>query len=95
MRYVIRVIEQVGPAVQPETHPNGKWVFRYDPEAFGGQGDAELTSKLKKAKRFPTKEAAMAFIMQQPKARPTRPDGKPNRPLLAFSLTVDPVEDKP
>lgn len=91
--YVIRVIAQVGPAVQPETHPNGKWIMRYDPEAFRGQGDAELTAKLKKAKRFPSKEAAITFIMQQPKARPVRADGKPNRPLLAFSLTIDPVEN--
>jgi hypothetical protein len=65
---------------------DGEYVKSYDPMAFGGRGDATFTSDLSKALKFQNITLAMRFAMRQPVNRPYRADGKPNRPLTAFTL---------
>lgn len=55
-------------------------------------GVCDLTDDLAEALRFPTKEAAFAAWRQQSTVMPLRPDGKPNRPLTAYSMTIEEVE---
>jgi hypothetical protein len=71
----------------------GNYLKCADIEAFGGRGDATFTANLAKAKRFPSFKAALAFWKQQSGTRPYRDDGLPNRPLTAFSVTVEKVPD--
>lgn len=74
----------------------GRYVVEYDPSADGflhyDGGRLETTVDRSRAKRFKTKEAAVAFWMTQaPEPWSIRPDGFPNRPLTAFHAAVEEV----
>lgn len=56
-------------------------------------GKADWTGDPEEAMRFPTKEAAHACWRAQSKVKPLRPDGQPNRPLTAYHVTVEPLEE--
>jgi hypothetical protein len=68
-----------------------EYVESCDVNAHRGRGDVKLTRGLAKAKRFPDFEAAMAYWKRQSTVRPLRPDGKPNRPLTAYNVTMENV----
>ena len=70
----------------------GEYLMRADIEAYDGRGYAEFTRKLKKAMRFASYEAAFEFWRAQSKVRPLRADGRPNRPLTAFNITIERVD---
>lgn len=72
-----------------------QWLKTFDVEAFDGRGDAEFTDDPTQALRFKDLAAAIAAWKTQSRRRPRREDGKPNRPLTAFSITFDTVEDHP
>jgi hypothetical protein len=65
------------------------WLKSYDIEAFDGRGNALFTDVPEKALRFADLGAAFEAWKTQSKRRPIREDGKPNRPLTAFSITFD------
>jgi hypothetical protein len=96
-RYVIRVLalagrEQLtGPG--EDDKPAGQWVRTYDPEYGGGRGVVDLTRRLEEAARFPSMQAALACYRYVPRARRTRPDGKLNRPMTAYTVDVGPEPD--
>lgn len=71
------------------------WVKRYDPDAFDGGGDVEFTSDPAEALSFATVSEALTFWKQVSTVRPVREDGKPNRPLTAFTTGVQPLPDVP
>ena len=52
----------------------------------------ETTSDKTEAKQFPDMVSAIEFWKQQSKILPFRPDGKPNRPLTAFTITFEQVD---
>lgn len=58
-----------------------------DPDGRGGRGSATFTPDLAQAKRFADVGAAIECWKAQSTKVPTRPDGKPNRPLTAYSIT--------
>ena len=87
MSYVIRLVAL-------DDHPVGQWLKSYDPEAHGGEGAAEGTFDLAEALRFPTAGEALLCWRQVPNAKPVRSDGRPNRPLTAFTVEIVPVEVK-
>jgi hypothetical protein len=64
----------------------GEYVKSYSPEAYDGRGDATFTKDITEARIFANITEAMEFTMRQPRNRPFRADGKPNRPLTAFTL---------
>ena len=70
-----------------------EYIESADVEAFEGRGDATLTKDIKRAKRFETQAEAFEFWRQQSKTRPLRGDGEPNRPLTAFNVTFETIED--
>lgn len=67
-----------------------RWVESYDPEGHDGRGDAILTGSRDRALVLPVADA-LDLYRAVPAARPTRPDGKPNRPLSAFTVEFEPV----
>jgi hypothetical protein len=66
--------------------PVGSYLASYNPEGAAGNGIAQWTSDPAQAMTFPTSEAAAACYRAVPLNRPLRPDGKPNRPLMRFSV---------
>jgi hypothetical protein len=81
-----------GPVLTPDTI-EGEFLKAYDPEAFGGFGTAEFTTKLPEAMSFPDAAAAITFSRQVPQSRPFRTDGRENRPLTTFHLEFLNEED--
>lgn len=84
MKYVIEVVDQ------------DRYLESYDLEFPNAKvyptGRAEFTEKLSKAMRFDSFREAMDTWKSQSITVPLRPDGKPNRPLTAFTVTIKSVE---
>lgn len=64
------------------------WVKSCDVDAMDGYGLAELTTDFAEALTFPDAGAAMRFWQRQSTVRPLRADGRPNRPLTAYTIEV-------
>lgn len=68
------------------TITHGAYLEWSDPDAHFGRGDDRWTFDIAKAKRFANFTEAMDCWKAQSTVRPLRPDGRPNRPLTAFSV---------
>lgn len=75
--------------------PVGLYLERYDPEAHDGLGDARWTETMAAALVFADVRAAMECWLTVPRCRPVRPDGRPNRPLMAYTVEFAPVAGVP
>jgi len=84
------VMEVLGTATEIFDRP--RYIENYDVDAYGGQGAADLTLDINKARKFNSFIDVMEAWKTQSTLRPFRPDGKPNRPLTAFS--VSPKQDE-
>lgn len=84
MKLTIRVLSA-------DDDESSAYVREFDPDANEGRGHVGLTGDPKKAKTFGSQREAWEFWRQQSKVRPLRPDGKPNRPLTAFSIAIEPL----
>jgi hypothetical protein len=62
-----------------------------DFEAHGGRGFVEFTPDESAALSFNSVNEAIEFWRTQSEVRPLRPDGKPNRPLTAYTVEVKQV----
>jgi hypothetical protein len=71
-----------------EGTPLGCYLAEHDSEANDCRGSASWTPDPAKALAFEAAEPAMTCHRAQPKTRPMRPDGKPNRPLTVFAITL-------
>lgn len=71
----------------------GAYLETYDPDAMGGYGAVTWTRDLQKAKLFAGMAEAMQEWMRTSTARPVRVDGRPNRPLSAYTITFEQQED--
>lgn len=71
-----------------------QYLKSYDIEAHNGRGSAELTEHIKDALRFPDTKAALDAWKTQSKTMPLREDGKPNRPLTAFTVELVSVNEQ-
>lgn len=82
-RFVMEVVEMFGdePVV-------AQYVEAFDVEAFGGIGVVFLTSRIEHALQFDSAADVMAAWTTQSLLRPLRADGKPNRPLTAYTIAV-------
>lgn len=73
-----------------------QWVVSMNPEASETDpptyptGYLTTTSDPKQAMLFPSFLHAAAYWKQQSVTVPLRPDGKQNRPLTAYSVTIEP-----
>lgn len=94
MTYVLRLVDLVGmvavrrPSGLPPDAATG-WVKEYDPNAHHGGGAVEATDDPEQAKQFPSLRAAMEEWRRvaDPPYHYRPHDGRPNRPLTAFSVT--------
>lgn len=92
------VMKLVAPALPlPPGHPAlalvGAWVIRYNPHADAQLWEPEMltyTHNVDEATRFEAPEALALWRT----ANGLRPDGKPNRPLTAFTVSLDRTEDR-
>ncbi len=63
------------------------WFLKdFDPNDRGGRGEASFTHDLKEAKRFDSAASVFECWRTQSTVLPIRPDGKPNRPLTAYTI---------
>lgn len=93
-----RVIRLVGLATgEFETPADGTWVVAYNPSGQGFFIDGErqhtkttcmlhVTREAAKAKRFD--DAAKAFLFYKQDSGRTRDDGRPDRPLTAYTVEI-------
>ena len=75
---------------------SGAYIKSFDPDEHAPgmpypTGLVDVTKHRREALHFATAGDALAFICQQSKSVPLRPDGKPNRPLSALTLLIEPV----
>lgn len=80
MSFVIRVYGFANGVHCPHA---GKYVLTFDHEANDGLGAGRFTDDISKAMTFATFTDAFEFWRKSPACRPSREDGKPNRPLTA------------
>lgn len=78
------------------THPGqagivGQYLRSWDVDAFDGRGRADFTADPAKAHCFESFAAAVAVWNRQSTIRPTRPDGRPNKPLTAYSVEFEQI----
>jgi hypothetical protein len=66
----------------------GQFVRKVDLDAHDGRGLVEFTPDPRQALRFACAFDALALWRSESKARPTRRDGQPNRPLTATSIEI-------
>jgi hypothetical protein len=79
---------------------DGEFLVEYDPERDGTAPDGSpmfahvvTTPDPDQAKKFPDFIEAAECWKRVCKRTPTRPDGKPNRPLTAFTVKFVPGEE--
>ena len=84
-RYRLWIVED---AAGLDTMHRGCWLQACDVDARGGLGSMQFTTDIREAMVFPSFEEAMEYWRRPSTVRPLRPDGRPNRPLTAY--TVEP-----
>ena len=78
-------IKCYGPVHDPRSPIDGSYLQSFDVEAHGGRGHAEFTDNPQLALGFLSMQDAWDAFYSQPRSRPIREDGKPNRPLTCFT----------
>jgi len=71
----------------------GPYLEWSDPDANDGAGDERWTNDRDKAKRFASFMDVMDCWKAQSRKRPFRSDGRPNRPLTAYSVSPERVDE--
>lgn len=73
-----------------------EWVVEYDPDGgdpdvYYPTGQVESSPDPAKAKRFDRPLDAMTYVRMPSRRTPYRPDGAPNRPLAAFTVSIEAI----
>lgn len=76
----------VGRATGEQDENSGRFVVSCDVNARGGLGDVVTTIDRSAAMQFADLGAAMEYWRRVSVRRPRRYDGKPNRPLTAYTV---------
>lgn len=85
MAVLIRIIENAAGLACLEA---GMFVAEMDVDAFNGQGRLVAAADPANARRFATVRKALEYYKRPSTVRPWRPDGKPNRPLTAYTVEI-------
>jgi hypothetical protein len=97
--FVIKILDVAGAVIGAFVGKGGsvvgQYVVSYNPDAHGGRGEVAGSMDIAQARRFNTVHDAMAFWRQTSTVLPVREDGKPNRPLTALTVTVEPFIPEP
>jgi len=89
MKVVIKILDVANKEIRIDSPEQDQWIQEYNPEANKGVGHFISTDHVDKAIKFNKPDEALVFIKQQPKCKPLRDDGLPNRPLMAFHLMLE------
>jgi hypothetical protein len=90
--FIIRVLGASGTVADaelPTMGVNNCFVKDCDIEAFNGRGSLRWTQTRDNAKRFATLKDALTYYRQASLKKPLRDDGRPNRPLTAFTVAFE------
>jgi hypothetical protein len=98
--FVIRLVQRAGPIAMDDSPPDleGLYLESFDPEYRDPDdvttpawfvGQALWTDDPARARRFDQAMDAWRCYTTVSTTQPTRPDGKPNRPLTAFTILVE------
>lgn len=93
MPYIIEIVC----LADGQRHPyDGSYVVTYDPSVGSQPGECllDVTRDPACARAFPTAMEAVAYTRQVDQRQPVRPDGRPNRPLTAFTLSIEPLRER-
>lgn len=82
------ILQVLGDALIGRAPPKPTFIKGCDFEADGGRGLPVFTQKREDAKKFDDAAQALDYWKTQSQTVPLRPDGKPNRPLTAFNVTI-------
>lgn len=77
---------------EPSPH-DGMYLSRYEPDAQDGRGLVEWTKDPERAIPFTSLMHAREAWMRVPVTRTKRPDGHPNRPLTAYTVSIQRRQD--
>jgi hypothetical protein len=91
--YVIQLVET---ALGLPTRHDGQWVVEYDPSPRNlplGEAVLRTSANREHAKRFKTRDDAWYLWRRVDTRQPVRADGKPNRPLTAWTVSITQVEE--
>lgn len=69
----------------------GQYVESFSHDVNGWRGVGTFTADRRKAMQFITFDEAWEFWGRRSRGYPTRPDGKPNRPLTAYSVVIEDI----
>ena len=86
MTVLIRAIAFANGAVCPHA---GQYLKTADFEAHDGRGFMTFTADPNTAMEFVDAAAALKLYHTRSRIRPTRPDGRPNRPLTALTIEIE------
>jgi len=93
--FVMRLIEVMQPGASPTPY-DGQFLQEYDPNRDGISPDGKrmlahlvCTPEPREAMRFANPGIAWQQWLLVDERNPVRPDGKPNRPLSAFSISIE------
>lgn len=82
------VIQIRASAISSELLPGVVYLHDFDFDARDGRGKGVFTPDMAAAMLFENAGEAMTFWRTQSTVRPLRPDGKPNRPLTAYTVEI-------
>ena len=69
------------------------YLVEYDPNGYDGMGWLETSSRLEEAKEFENVVDAFMLFRMVSRTHPVRQDGKPNRPLTAYTTEILPKKE--
>jgi hypothetical protein len=69
----------------------GQWLESFNHDTADGLGYGTFTVHARQAMRFATPGDALTFWRRGSRTKPLRPDGRPNRPLTALTVQVEPL----
>jgi hypothetical protein len=78
-------------SANPFHHTFGKYLMDVDVDAFGGRGRIKWTNDPACAMVFLDAPEAWELWRRQSTVAPLRDDGKPNRPLTAYTIEIEPI----
>lgn len=71
---------------------DGRYLKAFDADLNYCNGHIEVTADKREALRFANGGAALECWKRQSRTHPLRPDGEPNRPLTAYTVTFKAAE---
>lgn len=96
MTYVLKLLSL---ADGTKTAYDGQYLVSYNPEMDGTDPDGnemqctiKCTTDANGAKTYPSQSAAWAEWTRTSKRAPVRGDGRPNKPLTAYTVEILPLE---